>query len=85
MADSWGDFWERLIVDGVIVLVVGFLAQGLWFWMTDLLAEMSPKLEPSLMATSARLGVPWFLGLLAGLGWCTWKAWSNSGEMAKQR
>jgi hypothetical protein len=64
--DSWSRFWERLIVDGVIVAVAGFLLQGLWFALVSLLVSRNPALESSLDAASSR-GMAIWIGAV-GLG-----------------
>ena len=84
MSDSWNVFWERLIVDSVAVLVMAFLAQGIWFLGVELLTQMNPGLEASLIRTSARMGVPWVLAILGGLGWAGWRAWRLSQEIPRR-
>jgi hypothetical protein len=69
LPDLSNAFWERLIIDGVSVLVVSFLVQGLWFLGTDLLVGWNPGFEPALLRTSARLGWVWAIGTLAAIGW----------------
>lgn len=85
MPDSWSEFWERLLVDVVAVLILSFLLQGLWFFGVDLLKRMNPGLEPGLVRTSARLGTPWILAILFGIGWSAWRAWGISAETRFRR
>jgi len=82
--DSWNVFWERLIIDSVAVLVIAFLAQGIWFLGVDLLTRGNPGLEASLIRASARMGVPWVLGIAGGLGWAGWRAWKLSQELPRR-
>jgi hypothetical protein len=82
--DSWNVFWERLIIDSVAVLMIAFLAQGIWFLGVDLLARGNPGLEASLIRASARMGVPWVLGIAGGLGWAGWRAWKLSQELPRR-
>jgi len=82
--DSWNVFWERLIIDSVAVLVMAFLAQGIWFLGVELLTRTNPALEASLIRASARMGVPWTLGLLGGLAWAAWRAWKIREELPRR-
>ena len=84
MSESWNVFWERLIVDSVAVLVMAFLAQGIWFLVVELLTRANPGLEASLIRASARMGVPWALGVFGGLGWAAWRAWRLSQETPRR-
>ncbi len=81
MPDSWNAFWERLIVGVVGVIVISFVAQGVWFSVTDLLASVNPGLEAGLIRTSSRLGVPWILATAGGVAWVGWRAW---GEVERE-
>jgi hypothetical protein len=77
LPDSWNEFWERLLVDSVAVLIFAFLIQGLWFLVVDLVVQGNPQLEAPLIRASSRLGVPWVLGMMAGVGWGVWRAWKG--------
>ncbi len=74
MPDLSNAFWERLIIEGVTVLVVSFLVQGLWFLGADLLVSWNPGFEPALLRTSARLGWVWAIGTLGAIGWVVVRA-----------
>ena len=69
MADSWGRFWERLVVDAVAVVVLAFVIQGLWFGLSDLLVRWNVGEKGALEAASAKLGFAWLTGIVVGLGW----------------
>ena len=84
MPDSWNVFWERLIIDSVAVLIMAFLAQGIWFLGVDLLTRANPGLEASLIRTSARMGVPWVLGIAGGMGWAVWRAWRIREDLPRR-
>jgi hypothetical protein len=84
LPDSWNVFWERLIVDCVAVLVFAFLAQGIWFLGVDLLTRASPGLDASLIRASSRIGVPWVLAILGGVGWAAWRAWRLGQEVPRR-
>jgi hypothetical protein len=85
LSDSWNAFWERLIIEGVAVLVGSFLLQGLWFLATDLLVGWSPGMEPGLLGMSARLGWVWALGTLAALTWVVFRARTLLEESPRRR
>jgi hypothetical protein len=74
LSDSWNAFWEKLIVEGVAVLVASFVVQGLWFLGTDLLVGWNPGFEPALLRASARLGWVWVLGTMGMLAWVALRA-----------
>lgn len=73
--DSWGRFWERLIIDAVAVLVVGFVFQGLWFAAGHAVTGWRPDLEPAFRKASERFLALWILGMLVGLGLGVKRAW----------
>ncbi len=85
MDDSWSRFWERLISDWVIVAVGAFVLQGLWFGIVSLLIGRNPDLEPTLLVTSSRLGIPWLLAILAGFVWAVKRAYDARNAPANHR
>jgi hypothetical protein len=76
VGDSWGRFWERLIVDAVAVLVLGFVLQGLWFAAGAAATHWRPDLEPALRKASGRFLAVWIVGQALGLAWSFMRAWS---------
>ncbi len=74
MADSSARFWDRLIVDGVAVLVIAFVFQGLWFAGGNAVTEWRPDLEPAVRKVSERFLALWVLGILLGLAWSVKRA-----------
>ena len=76
MSDSWGRFWDRLVVDGVAVFVVGFVLQGLWFAGGSALTHWHPDLEPTLRNVSERFLALWVAGTGIALLWAVKRAWS---------
>jgi len=73
--EETGRFWERLVVDAVAVVVLGFVLQGLWFAGTAALADWRPDLELALRKASERFLAAWIVLMLAGLGWAARRAW----------
>jgi hypothetical protein len=41
-------------------------------------------LEASLIRASARMGVPWVLGIAGGVGWAAWRAWKLSQDVPRR-
>ncbi|MCA9752213.1 MAG: hypothetical protein R3B81_09960 [bacterium] len=80
MDDSWGTFWERLIVGWVGVLVVGFALQGLWFGLVAALEAWKPVWEPSLADASGWVLRLWVVGLIVAAGWQGFFALSARSE-----
>jgi threonine/homoserine/homoserine lactone efflux protein len=76
VVDSLGRFWERLIVDTVGVVVVGFVLQGLWFAAGNAVTGWRPEFEPAYQKVSERFLALWVLGLGVGLAWGVRRAWS---------
>ncbi len=85
MDDSWSRFWERLIADWVIVAVLAFMLQGLWFGVGRLLVAQSPDLEPTLVTFSARLGIPWLLAIVGGFIWGSKRALDARRDVPSRR
>ncbi len=85
MSDSWNAFWERLIIEGVMVLVAAFLIQGIWFLGTDLLVRWNPGFEAGLLRASARIGWAWAIGTMASLGWVVVRARTFLAESPTRR
>ena len=85
MDDSRSRFWERLIADWVIVAVLAFMLQGLWFGAGRLIVGQSPDLEPKMVALSARLGWPWLLATAAGFAWGVKRALDARREVPARR
>ncbi len=77
MNESWGRFWDRLIVDAVAVLVLGFVLQGLWFAGGAAAVQWRPDLDPAFRQASARFLGLWVAGLVAGLLWGVKRAWGE--------
>jgi hypothetical protein len=75
--ESWGRFWDRLIVDVVAVLVFGFVLQGLWFALGAAATDWRPDLDPTFRKASERFLGLWVAGLLAGLLWSVKRAWGE--------
>lgn len=76
MEDRQGRFWERLIVDAVAVLVLGFALQGLWFAAGAALTDWRPDLEPAFRKASGRFLALWIAAVGVGLAWGVRRAWS---------
>lgn len=76
MDDSWGRFWERLIIDAVGVLVVGFVLQGLWFAAGSAVTGWKPDLEPAFRKASERFLAIWLVALAVGLVVGVKRAWA---------
>lgn len=76
MDDSWGRFWERLIVDAVSVLVVAFVLQGVWFAVGTVVSDWRPELEPGFRRISGGFLALWIVGVAAGLLGGVKRAWS---------
>ena len=77
MDDSWGRFWDRLVVDAVAVLVLGFVLQGLWFALGAAATGWRPDLEPALRKASERFLALWVAGMIAGMAWSVKRAWDE--------
>ncbi len=77
MDESWGRFWDRLIVDAVAVLVLGFVLQGLWFAAGAAATAWRPDLDPGFRTASSRFLGIWVAGLVAGLLWGVKRAWDE--------
>ena len=77
MDDSWGRFWERLIIDAVGILVVGFVLQGLWFAAGHAVTGWRPDLEPAFRKASARFLALRLCGLLVGFVFGVKRAWTT--------
>jgi hypothetical protein len=78
--DSWGRFWERLIIDAVAVLVIGFALQGLWFAAGGALTGWRPDLTPGFQKASERFLALWIAVLVIGLGVGVKRAWAAKVE-----
>lgn len=76
MDDSWGKFWERLIVDAVAVLVLGFVLQGLWFAAGTAITDWRPELASGFRKVSGQFLALWIAATLAGLVVAVKRAWS---------
>lgn len=74
MEDRQGRFWERLVVDGVAVLVLGFVLQGLWFAATAAVTDWRPDLEPAFRRASGRFLLLWIVAMGLGLLWAGLRA-----------
>ncbi len=85
MDDSKSRFWEQLIADWVIVAVLAFMLQGLWFGAGRLLVAQSPGLESTLDTFSARLGVPWLLAIAGGFTWGAFRAFAARRRVPSPR
>ena len=85
MNDSWGRFWERLVTEWVAIGVFGFVVQGLWFGLVSVLVESRPGMESGLLDVSAKLGVPWAVGILLGLAWSVKRAMDARNEPLGRR
>jgi hypothetical protein len=85
LTDSWNAFWERLIIDGVAVLVGSFLLQGVWFFLVDLLVRWNPGFEPALLQTSSRIGWAWLICTAGMLFWVGVRARSEMQEFPTRR
>ena len=75
--ETGGRFWDRLVVDAVAVLVLGFVAQGIWFGLTAAVTGWRPDLEPALRKASERFLALWVVGMVAGVAWGVKKAWDE--------
>ena len=80
MSESWARFWDRLIVDGVTVLVVAFVLQGVWFAGGNAVTDWRPDLEPTVQRVSERFLALWVVALLGGLAWGVKRAMAARGE-----
>jgi hypothetical protein len=85
LTDSWNVFWERLIIEGVAVLVGSFLLQGVWFFLVDLLVRWNPGFEPALLQASSRIGWAWLICTLGALFWVGVRARSEMQEFPTRR
>jgi hypothetical protein len=83
--DPQDRFWDRLLGDWAGVFLGAFMLQGLWFGFTSLVSGWRPDLAPSLETASARLGVPWLLAVLVGLGWGVKRARDARREPVSRR
>lgn len=75
--ESWGRFWDRLIIDAVAVLVFGFVLQGLWFAAGAATTEWRPDLDPAFRKASERFLGLWVAGIVGGLLWGVKRAWGE--------
>ncbi|MFN8179136.1 MAG: hypothetical protein U0167_14495 [bacterium] len=80
MDDSWGKFWERLIIDAVAVLVVGFALQGLWFAAGAAVTGWRPDLTAGFQKASERFLAVWIAVLVVGLFAGVKRAWTAKHE-----
>lgn len=83
MDESAGRFWNRLIVDAVAVLVLGFVLQGLWFALGAAVTGWRPDLEVPFRKASERFLALWVAGMIAGTAWGVKRAWDERAEGAR--
>jgi hypothetical protein len=80
VADSSARFWDRLIVDGVALLTIAFVLQGLWFAGGSAVSDWRPDLEPAVRRVSERFLALWVVGLGVGFIWGVKRAWEARDE-----
>ncbi|GJM44383.1 MAG: hypothetical protein DHS20C21_12250 [Gemmatimonadota bacterium] len=85
MDDSWSRFWDRLIVDWVVVVVGAFVLQGVWFALVAVLTDYQPDLQGTLSTTTGRLALPWGLVTLVGMTWGVIRAFEAKGGQRATR